>query len=164
MRKCVYDCPPMARLSSLWSILSASASNVRYSNLVTFIFVSFTADGHIWQTIKCYYFPFFTIDSTANTTQEPQWLRRLQPLSWSFGGRRENTNRQIQIFYFILKEVLKDLFLNSDSGLKQTAPHWVIFHLWCPVLLSQAASPTTVKKNKVSVWNLEPPARDEVVN
>lgn len=57
------------------------------------------------------------------------------------------------------------MFLKSSSGLKQTAPHWVILHLWCPVLLSQAASPTTVKeKNKVSLFNLKPPTHDEVVN
>ena len=50
MRQCVYDCPPLLCLSSLWSVLPTSASNVRYSNPVTFIFVSLTADGHIWQT------------------------------------------------------------------------------------------------------------------
>lgn len=155
----------MARLSSLWSILSVSASNVRYSNLVTFIFVSFTADGHIWQTIKCYYFPFFHNRLHSKHYTGTTMIEEVTTIVMKLWRQaREYKQTDSDFFFFFLKEVLKDLFLNSDSGLKQTAPHWVIFHLWCPVLLSQAASPTTVKKNKVSVWNLEPPARDEVVN
>lgn len=97
-------------------------------------------------TIKRYYFPFFSIDGTSYTTRKP---------CFDWGGYNhchkalevgENTNRHI-----LNKKVLKGLFLKSNSGLKQTAPHWVILRLVMPSLvISDCQSDNCEEKNKVS--------------
>lgn len=104
-------------------------------------------------TIKRYYFPFFSIDGTSYTTRKP---------CFDWGGYNhchkalevgENTNRHI-----LNKKVLKGLFLKSNSGLKQTAPHWVILRLVMPSLvISDCQSDNCEEKTRCRV-------RDEVVN
>lgn len=98
MRQCVYDCPPLLCLSSLWSILSASASMLDIQIwLHLFLFPLQQMGTSDRLTIRCYYFPFFffSIDATSYTARKP---------CFDWGGYNhchealeadENTNRQI---------------------------------------------------------------------
>lgn len=130
MKRCVFFfiiiiCPSLLCLSSLWSILSTSASTVRYSNLVT-LWVCFLYGTRArltgWQLCIIIIFTFFIWRFFISCTRALFWLKRLQTVSGSVRGRRE-TSRQM-----LKWSVLTGLFLKRCFGFRTSC--WIVLYLW----------------------------------
>lgn len=76
-------------------------------------------------TIRCYYFPFFHSTPPRTLHIKLILIEKVITIVMKLWEEGENTNRQT----LNKKKVLKGLFLKSNSGIKQTAPHWVILRL-----------------------------------